>query len=202
MFSDLFLIGFHGGMKRWGFHGMPDLHGVTKSHRRIGCIGSGRDKVPLYILKGKISYLFVQSRVWPGQKMPGNVGGKYRWACGLRVSGFSYSGVINPFGRCGVSTMMNLCSMFRALQYLAKRGTLCKSAIHEFLDTGMQWTPVSIIMFYTNRWEGLAQDGRREKYGSLVEGPARFPTAKQGEMEGEEWSPLVHSYSDPSIAYA
>ena len=147
MFSDLFLIGFHGGMKRWGFHGMPDLHGVTKSHRRIGCIGSGRDKVPLYILKGKISYLFVQSRVWPGQKMPGNVGGKYRWACGLRVSGFSYSGVINPFGRCGVSTMMNLCSMFRALQYLAKRGTLCKSAIHGFLDTGMQWTPVSVIMF-------------------------------------------------------
>ena len=27
-----------------------------------------------------------QSRVWPGQKMPGNVGGKYKWACGLRVS--------------------------------------------------------------------------------------------------------------------
>ena len=26
-----------------------------------------------------------QSRVWPGQKMPGNVGGKYKWACGLRV---------------------------------------------------------------------------------------------------------------------
>ena len=38
--------GFHGGMKRWGFHGMPDMHGVTKSHRRIGCIGSGRAKVP------------------------------------------------------------------------------------------------------------------------------------------------------------
>ena len=53
-----------------------------------------------------------------------------------------------------------------------------------------------------DRWEGLAQDGRREKYGSLVEGPARFPTAKQGEVEGEEWSPLVHCYSDPSIAYA
>ena len=50
--------GFQGVMKRWGFHGMPATHGVTKSHRRPGCIGSGRDK----------------SRVWPGQKMPGHVG--------------------------------------------------------------------------------------------------------------------------------
>jgi len=61
--------GFQGVMKRWGFHGMPATHGVTKSHRRPGCIGSGRDK----------------SRVWPGQKMPGNVGGKFVWQCGLKV---------------------------------------------------------------------------------------------------------------------
>ena len=53
-------------MKRWGFAGMPSgkYRGVTKSHRRPGCIGSGRDK----------------GRVWPGQKMPGHVGGnKVRW---------------------------------------------------------------------------------------------------------------------------
>ena len=50
--------GFHGVMKRWGFSGMPAAHGVTKSHRRPGCIGSGRDK----------------SRVWPGQKLPGHIG--------------------------------------------------------------------------------------------------------------------------------
>ena len=43
--NEYVLKGFHGGMKRWGFHGMPDMHGVTKSHRRIGCIGSGRAKV-------------------------------------------------------------------------------------------------------------------------------------------------------------
>ena len=46
--------GFQGGMKRWGFRGMPDTHGTTKSHRRIGAIGSGRAK----------------GRIWPGQKMP------------------------------------------------------------------------------------------------------------------------------------
>jgi len=61
--------GFHGVMKRWGFKGMPKTHGVTKSHRRPGCIGSGNEK----------------ARVFPGQKMPGDVGGVYTWNCGLRV---------------------------------------------------------------------------------------------------------------------
>jgi len=61
--------GFQGVMKRWGFKGMPATHGVTKSHRRPGCIGSGNAK----------------ARVFPGQKMPGNVGGGYTWNCGLRV---------------------------------------------------------------------------------------------------------------------
>ena len=52
-------------MKRWGFKGMGhDVRGVTKSHRRPGCIGSGRDK----------------SRVWPGQKMPGHMGGDFRFS--------------------------------------------------------------------------------------------------------------------------
>ena len=62
-------------MKRWGFSGMPtDKHGVTKSHRRPGCIGSGRDK----------------SRVWPKQKMPGHMGGNKVWMAGLRVLRINY----------------------------------------------------------------------------------------------------------------
>jgi len=60
--------GFQGVMKRWGFKGMPDTHGVTKSHRRPGCIKGGN-----------------KARVSPGQRMPGNVGGGYIWQCGLRV---------------------------------------------------------------------------------------------------------------------
>lgn len=62
--------GFQGVMKRYGFSGMPaDYHGVTKSHRRPGCIGSGRDK----------------GRVWPGQKMPGHQGGGMKRLLGLKV---------------------------------------------------------------------------------------------------------------------
>jgi len=61
--------GFQGVMKRWGFHGMPATHGVTKSHRAPGCTGSGREK----------------ARVWPGQKLPGWVGGNIVWKCGLKV---------------------------------------------------------------------------------------------------------------------
>jgi len=45
-------------MKRWGFHGMPATHGVTKSHRRGGNIGGGGEK----------------GRVWPGTKLPGHMG--------------------------------------------------------------------------------------------------------------------------------
>jgi len=67
--------GFQGVMKRWGFHGMPATHGVTKSHRRPGGIGSGRAK----------------ARVWPGQKMPGHVGGTYRWYRALRVWRINYA---------------------------------------------------------------------------------------------------------------
>lgn len=60
--------GFQGVMKRWGFHGMPATHGVTKTHRRPGCIGRGRDK-----------------KVQKGKKMPGHVGFRRRLARGLKV---------------------------------------------------------------------------------------------------------------------
>jgi len=63
--------GFQGVMKRWGFAGMPSgkYRGVTKSHRRPGAIGSGREK----------------SRVWPGQKLPGHVGGNRSKHLGLKI---------------------------------------------------------------------------------------------------------------------
>ena len=68
--------GFQGVIKRWGFSGQPTgvKHGVTKSHRRPGCIGSGRDK----------------SRVWPRQKMPGHMGGDRVWQCGLKILRINY----------------------------------------------------------------------------------------------------------------
>lgn len=47
-------------MKKWGFKGMPATHGVTKSHRRGGCIAGGAGK----------------ARVYPGKKMPGNMGNR------------------------------------------------------------------------------------------------------------------------------
>lgn len=55
-------------MKRWGFHGMPATHGVTKTHRRPGCIGMGRNR-----------------RVQKGKKLPGHVGYRSRVARGLEV---------------------------------------------------------------------------------------------------------------------
>ncbi|KAG5881568.1 hypothetical protein JTB14_035012 [Gonioctena quinquepunctata] len=61
--------GFQGVMKRHGFKGMPASHGVTKTHRRGGNIGGGGEK----------------GRVWPGTKMPGHMGNRYRVARGLKI---------------------------------------------------------------------------------------------------------------------
>ncbi|XP_038596969.1 39S ribosomal protein L3, mitochondrial [Tachyglossus aculeatus] len=60
--------GFQGVMKRWGFKGQPATHGQTKTHRRPGAISTGDI-----------------ARVWPGKKMPGQMGNIYRTAFGLKV---------------------------------------------------------------------------------------------------------------------
>lgn len=61
--------GFQGVMKRHGFHGMPATHGVTKSHRRGGNIGHGGEK----------------GRVFPGTKMPGHMGNRFRVHKGAEI---------------------------------------------------------------------------------------------------------------------
>lgn len=61
--------GFQGVMKRWGFKGMPASHGVTKTHRRPGNIGSG----------GALA------RVKLGTKMPGHMGNRWRTIRGVKV---------------------------------------------------------------------------------------------------------------------
>ncbi|KAL4718269.1 hypothetical protein ACJJTC_016703 [Scirpophaga incertulas] len=61
--------GFQGVIKRWGFKGMPASHGVTKTHRRPGNIGGGGEK----------------ARVWPGTKMPGHMGNRWRILRGVKI---------------------------------------------------------------------------------------------------------------------
>lgn len=61
--------GFQGVVKRHGFKGMPASHGVTKTHRRGGNIGGGSKK----------------ANVWPGTKMPGHMGNRWRLCRGLKI---------------------------------------------------------------------------------------------------------------------
>ncbi|KFD54344.1 hypothetical protein M513_04886 [Trichuris suis] len=61
--------GFQGVMVRWGFKGMPKTHGVTKTHRRPGAIGTTGDAC-----------------VKPGKKMPGHMGNEWRVIRGLQVA--------------------------------------------------------------------------------------------------------------------
>lgn len=51
--------GFQGGMKRFGFGGLPRSHGVSISHRSLGATGSRQDP----------------GKVWKGKGMPGRMGG-------------------------------------------------------------------------------------------------------------------------------
>ncbi|XP_049278353.1 50S ribosomal protein L3 [Anopheles funestus] len=61
--------GFQGVVKRHGFKGMPKSHGVTKTHRRPGNIGAGGNK----------------ARVWPGTRLPGHMGNRWRVLRGLQI---------------------------------------------------------------------------------------------------------------------
>lgn len=63
-------MGFAGGMKRWGFHGQDRSHGVSLTHRSIGSLGPSQGG---------------GSRVYPGKKMPGNMGNEQVTTQNLKV---------------------------------------------------------------------------------------------------------------------
>lgn len=62
--------GFQGVMKRWGFGGQPRSHGHSLSHRSAGATGNGQGG---------------GSRVYPGKKMAGNMGGQRNTVQNLKV---------------------------------------------------------------------------------------------------------------------
>lgn len=62
--------GFAGVMKRWGFHGQDRTHGHSLSHRSLGSTGNGQGG---------------GGRVYPGKKMPGNMGGERNTVQNLKV---------------------------------------------------------------------------------------------------------------------
>ena len=62
--------GFAGPMKRWGFKGQPRSHGHSLSHRSHGSVGPSQGG---------------GSRVYPGKKMAGNMGGQRNTVQSLKV---------------------------------------------------------------------------------------------------------------------
>lgn len=63
-------MGFAGGMKRWGFSGQPASHGNSLSHRAMGSAGASQGS---------------GSRVLPGKKMAGRMGGQRVTVQNLKV---------------------------------------------------------------------------------------------------------------------
>lgn len=63
-------MGFAGGMKRYGFKGQPASHGNSRNHRTMGSSGPSQGG---------------GSRVHPGKRMPGNMGGQQVTVQNIRV---------------------------------------------------------------------------------------------------------------------
>ena len=63
-------MGFAGGMKRWGWGGQPASHGQSLTHRTMGSAGGSQGS---------------GSRVHPGKKMPGRMGGEMHTVQNLKV---------------------------------------------------------------------------------------------------------------------
>ena len=63
-------MGFEGGMKRHGMHGQPASHGVSLTHRAMGSAGQSQGG---------------GSRVYPGKRMPGRMGGQRVTVQNLKV---------------------------------------------------------------------------------------------------------------------
>ena len=63
-------MGFAGGMKRWGWGGQPASHGTSLTHRAMGSAGGGQGS---------------GSRVHPGKRMAGRMGGERHTVQSLRV---------------------------------------------------------------------------------------------------------------------
>ncbi|PKS12150.1 hypothetical protein jhhlp_001448 [Lomentospora prolificans] len=63
-------MGFAGVMKRWGFAGQPASHGNSKNHRTLGSVGASQGS---------------GSRIHPGKKMPGRMGGNQATVQNLKV---------------------------------------------------------------------------------------------------------------------
>ncbi|KAI5359749.1 putative ribosomal protein L3 [Septoria linicola] len=63
-------MGFAGGMKRWGFSGQPASHGNSLTHRAMGSAGASQGS---------------GSRVLPGKKMAGRMGGENHTVQNLKV---------------------------------------------------------------------------------------------------------------------
>jgi large subunit ribosomal protein L3 len=63
-------MGFAGGMKRWGWGGQPASHGTSLTHRAMGSAGGSQGS---------------GSRVHPGKKMAGRMGGEQNTVQNLKV---------------------------------------------------------------------------------------------------------------------
>jgi large subunit ribosomal protein L3 len=86
--------GFAGPMKRWGFKGQPRSHGHSLSHRSHGSVGPSQGG---------------GSRVYPGKKMAGRMGGQRNTVQSLKVLQSDVeNGIVVVHGECNIRASTGL----------------------------------------------------------------------------------------------
>lgn len=93
-------MGFAGGMKRHGFKGQGASHGVSLTHRAMGSAGQSQGG---------------GSRVLPGKRMPGRMGGHQVTTQNVKVMKVDdEKGIVVLNGKCNGSALANLLNKIQA----------------------------------------------------------------------------------------
>lgn len=180
-FVDRIDRGFQGVMKRWGFKGMPATHGVTKSHRRPGNIGSGGAK----------------ARVIRGQKMPGHMGGLKRILRGLKVGCSVPSHLLTL-----LLSLLSCCPCSLSLSPSPYRVYLCLQIWRVNTKYNVLWVHGPAIPGATGSYV-IIYDSWLHHHRHTSDNPPHFPTFFQDEddIDEELYHEDLHVFSTPSISF-
>lgn len=159
-------------MKRWGFHGMPASHGVTKTHRRPGNIGSGGNK----------------ARVMPGTKMPGHMGNRYRILRAQKVTIVLFTSLL----MCNKYTVnVQIFVSFQIVRINTRYNVIWVLGQASAGETN------SLVQFY----DTVVPTRTCKALETTPHFPTYLPTSEDEVLPEELFVDDLHNFNDPTIMY-
>ncbi|PAV80562.1 hypothetical protein WR25_19106 [Diploscapter pachys] len=165
--------GFQGVVHRWGMKGQPKLR-TTKSHRRVGSIGTKGD-----------------AKVHPGRALPGPMGGKWVMMSGLQILRMNVTKQCiwvmgNVPGEAGTVLLVKDCVQpLKKLQY----------------GPVPTWTPKLEADLRTQIEEGSVMESGGEVENENEEAVGQEQGVKKISKDWQLFHPALHRVDTPSISY-